>query len=191
MENLQTIKLAINNIDRKIADRVAANGDTQEDTEASEFLSELRGTVMVFEEWCEVFAMLVLEDGSNKTLLDVHFEIKRLLPNTQGSCVQPHSKEVSMSDTVWSEELTQGTLKVSILQVIRSAAGHYVGRACLETDEDSLDYCGGMEEPFSRETGYYPTEEAATQALSEGFPVRDCVENDYAYAQGTNSLTAK
>jgi hypothetical protein len=81
MENLQTIKVAINNVDNKIADRVAANGDTPEDTKATEFLASMRGTVMVFGIWSEVFATLIEEEmGSlnNKTLLAVDSEINRL-----------------------------------------------------------------------------------------------------------------
>ncbi len=38
------------------------------------------------------------------------------------------------------------------LQVLRSAAGYYIGTACA---------CG----PYSRESGYYPTREKAANAL--------------------------
>jgi hypothetical protein len=75
--------------------------------------------------------------------------------------------------------------------VMQSAAGYYIGRSCQETDEQSDDYLGGMEEPFSRESEYFPTEEAAQKALNEGFAVRDCVENNYAYSIGTLSLKAE
>lgn len=74
--------------------------------------------------------------------------------------------------------------------VLQSAAGYYIGRRCLETDADSPDFCGDFEEPYSRESEYYPTDEAATKALTEGHVVRDCVENNYAYEQGTLSLKA-
>lgn len=91
----------------------------------------------------------------------------------------------------WSEELTNGTMLVSTLCVMKSAAGFYVGRYCMESDESSDDYCGGMHEPYSRESDYYSTRELAQQALDEGFVVRDCVENNFAYAKGSLSLTAK
>ena len=96
-----------------------------------------------------------------------------------------------MQNTTWSNELTQGTLKVSTLMVMQSAAGFYIGRTCLETDEQSDSYCGGMHEQYSRESEYYPTEQIATKAFIEGFVVRDCGENNYAYEQGTLSLNAK
>ena len=41
------------------------------------------------------------------------------------------------------------------LQVCKSAAGYYVGTYC---------YCG----PYSRESGYYKTREAAEVALTKG-----------------------
>ena len=75
--------------------------------------------------------------------------------------------------------------------VMQSAAGFYIGRSCVETDEQSDDYLDGMEEAYSRESGYYATEEAAQKALDEGFAVRDCVENNYAYSIGTLSLKAE
>jgi hypothetical protein len=42
------------------------------------------------------------------------------------------------------------------LGVYRSAAGYYIGTWC---------HCG----PYSRESGYYPTREAAEDALSSGY----------------------
>jgi len=75
--------------------------------------------------------------------------------------------------------------------VMQSAAGYYIGRACVETNVDSSDFMDGFEEPYSRESGYYSTEEAATEALGEGFPVRDCIENNYAYSTGALSLKAE
>ncbi len=75
--------------------------------------------------------------------------------------------------------------------VMRSAAGFYIGRACLETDENSAEYYGGDEEPFSRESeDYFSSEEAATAALNEMFVVRNCGENNFAYEQDTLSLNA-
>ena len=67
---------------------------------------------------------------------------------------------------------------VSDLRVLRSGAGFYLGR--LSWTEE----CGGLVEPYTRETGYM-TEAAAEQALVSGqFRVRDCPENDLAYATG-------
>lgn len=43
------------------------------------------------------------------------------------------------------------------IEVLRSAAGYYIGFCCPE--------CG----PYSRESGYYHTQEAADRALKEGF----------------------
>lgn len=40
-------------------------------------------------------------------------------------------------------------------QVLRSNAGHYIGTVC---------HCG----PYSRESGYYPTREAAQSDLDKG-----------------------
>ena len=42
-----------------------------------------------------------------------------------------------------------------VLEVLRSAAGYYVGTRC---------HCG----PYSRESGYYPNEEVAEAALNSG-----------------------
>lgn len=43
------------------------------------------------------------------------------------------------------------------IEVLRSAAGYYIGFCCPE--------CG----PYSRESGYYPNQEAAEKAMIEGF----------------------
>lgn len=45
------------------------------------------------------------------------------------------------------------------LQICRSPAGYYIGTLC---------ECG----PYSRESGYYPTHEAAEDALVQGFVPR-------------------
>lgn len=60
---------------------------------------------------------------------------------------------------------------------MRSAAGYYIGRSCTNDDMP------GFEEPYSRESGYYPNEAAATADLHT-FDVRDCAENEYAYETG-------
>jgi hypothetical protein len=44
-----------------------------------------------------------------------------------------------------------------VFQVLRSAAGYYIGTACK---------CG----PYSRKSGYYPTREAAARELDSFFP---------------------
>ena len=62
----------------------------------------------------------------------------------------------------------------SNLQVMRSAAGWYIGRTYFDLD------CG-CEFPYSRESGYYATEEEAQVALGSGFEVRNCVENNAMY----------
>jgi hypothetical protein len=87
-----------------------------------------------------------------------------------------------------SKELSTGELLISVLMVLRSAAGYYIGRMCMDLVEFYPNY---IEEPYSRESGYYPTEEAAQAELKGGFSVRDCVENNHAYANGLLSLTAK
>ncbi len=67
----------------------------------------------------------------------------------------------------------------SNLKVMRSPAGWYLGRTCWDKED-------GFEEPYSRETDYYETEEEAKQVLkSGGFEVRDCAENNHGYATGT------
>lgn len=64
----------------------------------------------------------------------------------------------------------------SKLQVLKSNAGWYIGRTY--TDKE------GFEEPGSRESGYFGTEEDAKKALKFGFEVRDCMENNAAYDKG-------
>lgn len=60
----------------------------------------------------------------------------------------------------------------SELKVMHSNAGYYIGR------EDET----GM--PYSKESCYYPTHKAAEKALTNGFKVRDCAENNFAYDTG-------
>lgn len=67
-------------------------------------------------------------------------------------------------------------MKISELKVMRSAAGYYIGRSCAEDDMP-------FDAPFSRESGYYPSEEAAAADLHT-FDVRVCAENEYAYNSG-------
>lgn len=67
---------------------------------------------------------------------------------------------------------------VSELKVMRSGAGYYIGRSYWDTEF-------GFEGPFSRESGYFGTEEQAQRELDEqSFEVRGCLENDWAYANG-------
>lgn len=67
-------------------------------------------------------------------------------------------------------------MKISELKVMRSNAGYYIGRSCVE---DGIPF----EQPYSRESGYYPTKEAA-EADMDSFDIRDCVENEHAYESG-------
>jgi hypothetical protein len=76
--------------------------------------------------------------------------------------------------------ITIDGMPVSELHVMQSGAGYYIGRSCLDPD------CGGMEVPFSRESGYM-TKTAAVEAMAspyQDWPVRDCVENNALYASG-------
>lgn len=78
-----------------------------------------------------------------------------------------------------------GTLRISDLKVLESAAGHFIGRVCVETNENSEDFIiKGYEEVYSKESGYFPTYGSAEDALLNGFQMRDCVENNYAYDKG-------
>ena len=73
------------------------------------------------------------------------------------------------------KELSTDEMLISVLMVLRSAAGYYIGRVCTDLVEFYPDY---IQEPYSRESGYFPTKEAAQKALDEGFEVRDCIENN-------------
>jgi hypothetical protein len=68
---------------------------------------------------------------------------------------------------------------VSNLMVMQSAAGYYIGREYWDTE---FQFPG----PYSRESGYYRTREEAQSALQSGdWEVRDCIENNAAYMNGT------
>ena len=79
-----------------------------------------------------------------------------------------------------------GTLHISNLRVLKSAAGYFIGRVCVETDENNEAFIvKDYEEIYSRESGYFPTYRSAEDALLNGFQIRDCGENNYAYDKGT------
>ena len=65
---------------------------------------------------------------------------------------------------------TIGPDAVSTLMVLQSAAGYYIGRTYWD---DEFEFEG----PYSRESGYYPTQDAAAAALNKDDYYRDCVEN--------------
>ena len=72
-----------------------------------------------------------------------------------------------------------GDCWVTDLEVLQSGGGFYIGRMCWSED------CDGLEEPYSRESGYYPTREAAQADLDgASFTVRNCMENDLACEAG-------
>ncbi len=56
-------------------------------------------------------------------------------------------------EITWKRQITCTCLKVLDIKVLRSPAGYYIGFFCSQ--------CG----PYSRESGYYPTEEIAEYAL--------------------------
>jgi len=70
-----------------------------------------------------------------------------------------------------------GNDPVSELKVMRSAAGYYLGRSYFDTEF-------GFEAPYSRETGYMSEAEAVDELKRGSFEVRQCIENDAAYANG-------
>lgn len=58
--------------------------------------------------------------------------------------------------------------RVSGLKVLRSGAGWYIGTVYIHDGTCCPDQgfpCNGMVEPYSRETGYFPAEDDAEQAL--------------------------
>lgn len=65
--------------------------------------------------------------------------------------------------------------RITKLQVMKSAAGYYIGRAGYKD----------FQEPYTRESDYYATAEEAEKELRTGFEVRQCVENEYGYENGT------
>ena len=69
-------------------------------------------------------------------------------------------------------------MTISELKVLKSAAGYYVGRSCTEDDEP------GFPMPYSRESGYFPTREAAEGHLKTEGGDRQCDENDFAKEKG-------
>ena len=86
--------------------------------------------------------------------------------------------ELSDYDTKLYPHIIHGD-PVSDLMVMQSAAGHYIGR-------EYFDLELGFPAPFSRESGYYRTREEAQVALQAGhWEVRDCIENNAAYKNGT------
>lgn len=72
---------------------------------------------------------------------------------------------------------------ISDLKVMRSAAGWYIGRDYYDPDEPWTSPDRPC--PYSRESGYFASEEEAKTALRDGFSVRNCVENNWAYESGS------
>lgn len=86
----------------------------------------------------------------------------------------------------------KGTLLISNLRILHTPAGYYIGRVCVEMDESNESFIiPGYEEPYTRESGYFPNRDKAEKALAKGFSIRDCVENNLLYVNGTLSMTAK
>jgi len=60
---------------------------------------------------------------------------------------------------------------VSEFQVLESAAGWYIGTHYTYCDEPTCTNCmglpAGFKEPYSRETDYFPSQEAAQKALDD------------------------
>jgi hypothetical protein len=67
--------------------------------------------------------------------------------------------------------------RYSDLKPLRSAAGWYVGRDCWN---DEFAFV----EPYSRESGYFATEEETARAMLGGFEIRQCVENEAGMERG-------
>ena len=80
-------------------------------------------------------------------------------------------------------ELSNDELWVSVMMVLQSAAGYYIGRLCAEVKtalNNSL-----YVEPYCRDSGYYKTKETAQTELDAwSYEVRDCVENNWARING-------
>ena len=75
-------------------------------------------------------------------------------------------------------------LVISELMPMKSNAGWYMGRFCIEFD-DTRQMPPFME-PWARETGYYPSKEAVTDAHEgNALIIRDCIENNALYTKGT------
>lgn len=87
-----------------------------------------------------------------------------------------------MSDEGFSEELYPNDFdgeRVSDLKVMKSAAGWYIGRSYWDQEF-------GFDGPYSRESGYYGDPMQAQEELDQmTFEVRNCLENNWAYENGT------
>jgi len=69
--------------------------------------------------------------------------------------------------------------RLTEMMVLHSNAGYYLGRMGWNPN------MGGFEEPCSRESDYFTTKEEAEKALKGGFDLRDCLENNYGYQEGS------
>jgi hypothetical protein len=65
--------------------------------------------------------------------------------------------------------------RVSLLQVMCSNAGYYIGRSYLDEECDMAEF------PYSRESGYMTKSDAEHALATEQFTVRSCIENDWSY----------
>lgn len=64
------------------------------------------------------------------------------------------------SNTCYGDGLIRHPMQVMEFQILMSNAGYYIGTQC--------DYCG----PYSRESGYFGSHEAARNALDNVFTPR-------------------
>ena len=79
------------------------------------------------------------------------------------------------------DELSSPEMKVSKLMVMHSHAGYYVGRGCSEKVDPEEYGTEWLPQPYSRESGYYETEELAQKELdAQSYEVRHCIENNWA-----------
>lgn len=72
----------------------------------------------------------------------------------------------------------------SDLQVLESGAGYYIGRMGWVEDKK----LGGYQEPYSRESGYYKTREAANKVLKSGQFDRGLGGAEIAFARSEGNL---
>jgi len=86
------------------------------------------------------------------------------------------------TDGPWYELVDEPGYLVSAPKVLRSGAGFYVGRMGFAPE--------GYHEPYSRESGYFPTEQAAREALATGFAPREGLESRVAPVLEAPSPTA-
>lgn len=77
------------------------------------------------------------------------------------------------SSQAWFPVKDEPCLYVTAMQVMRSGGGFYIGRACLMRE--------GYEEPHSRESEYFRTDQDAAKELEEGFALRDAIEVSWLY----------